>query len=548
MKACPGLATGDSTTLRLHACHVGDSPSWARISTMKDSTTLRLHGTNQQINKSANQQIKMKKLLQLTTLLFLLAQNNQAQSLISSEFLSNVSKAALESQYPGTPFISGIDQYLVLYTTYDVNGQLDTASGLFVIPDDPNFIYPLLNYQHGTVGSRWDVPSQFGGGYEHAQIFGGLGYATAAPDYLGLGYARGLHPYVHAETEARAAIDMLFAARQFADENDFLTLNDQLFITGYSQGGHAGAAAHKWIEEFFSNEFTVTAASHMSGPYSISDKMVEFTLGDNEYFFVGYIVYTALSYNMAYDNLFDDLSDFFKPTYTSTIQQFIDEDINLWQMNVQLTTQLIANEGVGEVKPKHLLQDSILNVILNDPDHPVSQALANNDLVDWTPQAPTRLVFCTADDQVYYENAVLAAATMNDNGATDVQAYEANPNANHGECVEPATIFTVLFFSGFQQIDEVVSTQSPLVSEHPMVVVTPNPATDVLHLQLSESTDPAASYEVQVYRLDGQQVYQSRLSGQAATTIGSNDWPTGTYLIKTTGPSGSFSQKLLIGD
>ncbi len=29
--ACPELDSGDSTTFRLHACHVGDSPSWASI-------------------------------------------------------------------------------------------------------------------------------------------------------------------------------------------------------------------------------------------------------------------------------------------------------------------------------------------------------------------------------------------------------------------------------------------------------------------------------------------------------------------------------------
>ena len=205
-------------------------------------------------------------------LLFGIGPNSiQAQDLISSQYLSNVSKANLESTY-GTAFHNGVDLYRVLYTTPDVLGVLDTASGLLVVPDDPGFAYPLLVYQHGTINSRWDVPSQLAGGYQLATVFGGHGYATVAADYVGLGEARGLHPYVHADTEASAAIDFLFAARQFADQNDFLTLNDQLFVTGYSQGGHAAMAAHRALELDYSSDFTVTAAAPMSGPYSVSQK------------------------------------------------------------------------------------------------------------------------------------------------------------------------------------------------------------------------------------------------------------------------------------
>ena len=143
----------------------------------------------------------MKKTL-LFCLTVLFCNNLFSQDLISSQFLSNVSKSSLESQFPDlpVPMHSGVDLYKILYTTLDIHGQLDTASGLMVIPDDSDFVYPLLNYQHGTVGSRWEVPSSLSGGYELALLFGGLGYATAAPDFLGLGEARGIHPYVHAET------------------------------------------------------------------------------------------------------------------------------------------------------------------------------------------------------------------------------------------------------------------------------------------------------------------------------------------------------------
>ena len=485
----------------------------------------------------------MKKLLILLLVLFINFQA-KAQNLVSSEFLQSISKSELETQYP-TIFHSGVDLYRILYESHDVHGQLDTASGLLVIPDNPNFIYPLLNYQHGTVGSRWDVPSQLAGGYDLATVFGGMGYATVAPDFLGLGEARGFHPYVHAETEARAAIDMLFAARQFADENDNLTLNDQLFITGYSQGGHAAAAAHKYIQQDYPNDFTVTASAPMSGPYSISEKMVEFTLGEEEYFFVGYLAYVALSYNLAYGNLYNDLSEFFKPNYVNAIQQFANEEIDLGDLTFSLISTLIANEGPGQVKPKHLLQDSILNIILNEPNHPISMALADNDLIDWVPNAPTRLVYCTADDQVYYQNAVLAESTMNANGASDLESYDADPSADHGGCVQPAVIFTLLFFANYQQMEEIVGTKG-ILSENPLMEITPNPVADQLFIKLIDSVDSFTNYDIQVLNANGQLMYRTEMSGKESTTIPTSHWSPGIYLINTTGAKGNFSQKIMV--
>ena len=50
-----------------------------------------------------------------------------------------------------------------------------------------------------------------------------------------------------------------------------VAINEQLFITGYSQGGYASMAVHKYLENPSIHE--VTAASHMSGPYNLSHVM-----------------------------------------------------------------------------------------------------------------------------------------------------------------------------------------------------------------------------------------------------------------------------------
>ncbi len=485
----------------------------------------------------------MKKAIYLF-LFVLLSLTNNAQQIVSSEFLESQTAGQLQQQFLQN-FNNGVDMYRVLYKTTDIHGVPDTASGLLIVPDEPEFNYPLLCYQHGTINSRWDVPSQLAGGYELAMAISGQGFAVIAPDFLGLGEARGLHPYVHAETEARAAVDMLFAAREFAVENDFLTLNDQLFITGYSQGGHAAFAAHKMIEEEYANDFTVTASSPMSGPYSISEKMRDFTLSDEQYNFVAYIAWTTLSYNLAYGNLFNDLNDFFKTPYVPFIEQFANEEITLNQLNTTLIQTLIAENGPGQVKPKLMLQDNILEALLNDPTHPASVALAENDLVDWVPVAPTRLMGCTADDQVTFLNATFTSEIMNNNGATDLVAVDVNSTADHGTCVIPATLATILFFQGYQQIGIIESAQEPL-SSNALINIQPNPATDYVNVQLSEFANPNSSYDLSLYNVNGKLLHQTQLSGRGILKVATIDFTPGIYLLQVRGEEGVYTQKVVV--
>ena len=165
----------------------------------------------------------------------LLSFSAKSQDLIETEYKGARTQAALAVQYG--PFMQyGVELWKVTYTTPDAFGVLDTASGLLTIPvGDETIIHPLAVYQHGTVDGPSDVPSNLQGGYELGMVLSGVGFATLTPDYLGAGEARGFHPYVHAATEASAAVDMIRAVRSHAPEMDLL-LNDQLFITGYSQG------------------------------------------------------------------------------------------------------------------------------------------------------------------------------------------------------------------------------------------------------------------------------------------------------------------------
>lgn len=415
----------------------------------------------------------------------------QAQELINSQYLGHRTKNYLQNLY-GPLMQNGINLYKINYETYDIHGELDTASGLMVVPvRDDAYNYPLLCYQHGTVNGPNDVPSNLSGGSQLPMIFGGMGYVTSAADYLGLGDARGFHPYLHAKTEASAAIDMLFAVRQLAEEDDELSLNDQLFIAGYSQGGHAAAAVHKEIEEFYPEDFTVTASAPMSGPYNLSETMIDFILDESVYYYPGYVAWTLLSLNLSAD-LGYEVEEIFKAPYADYIEQFYQAEITLSPLHSNLISQLTAIEGASI--PKFMIQDSLIAIFENEEEHPIVDAFRDNDLYDWTPQAPTRLYYCTADDQVYYLNSVVADSVMNANGAADLMAIDVNSNADHGECVSPAMIQALLFFGGYQDIsvgNEEISISTPMM-------LSPNPANDFINInQLPEGTT------IEIFDLDG---------------------------------------------
>lgn len=455
-----------------------------------------------------------------------------AQELISFEYKGERSLLQMQADY-GFLMQNGIEMYKILYTTPDVNGDLDTASGLLVLPVRDEVVqYPLLAYMHGTVDSKADVPSNLAGGWELAAVWGGIGFVSAAPDFLGLGESRGFHPYVHAATEASAGVDMLFAARAFCGQEG-PPLNDQLFVTGYSQGGHAAAALHRELEANHTADFTVTASAPMSGPYSISGAMRELMLSEEPYFFPGYLAYTALSYNEAY-GLFDEVEEYFKPPYAEPVANFYAGEITLGELQDELIALLVANEGASVAR--YMLQDSLLAAVeAGDNSHPIMQALEDNDVYDWVPQAPTRLFYCTADDQVAFTNSTLADSVMNANGASDVMAVDVGPMLDHGACVQPATIAGATFFLGYRELITSAG-EVPLASD---IRVFPNPAAGQWQVE-----GLPGDADLHVLNLDGKTLESVGYTG-GTLRLDATGYAPGYYLLRVESAAGQLTLPLI---
>lgn len=458
----------------------------------------------------------------------------QAQNLVSATFLGHKTKTELQLQYLIFPIKNGVNYYKITYTTPDVQGNSSVASALMAVPDDTTKVYPLLCYQHGTSSSKTDVPSFLNGESAIPIAFGGLGYLTVTPDYLGLGDSPGFHPYVHAATEASAGADALRAIQEFALDEGICFTND-VYLTGYSQGGHSSAALHRALDE--TDEFNVKAGAHLSGPYSISVVMRELLFADEPYSRPAYLINTMFSYQYVYGNLYSDMTEAVKPAYVAKCNDYYNGVISLSQLNDYLVAELTAAEGAPIAS--RIFNDDFKAAVEADPNHPVNLALADNDVHDWVPTAPTRLFYCVADDQVPFENSLVAEAAFLANGALDVSAGNLG-NFNHVGCVTPALFNTVQLFAPIQGTLATCSQVSAVGEQEMAFQVYPNPASDVLLIR-----DFPGDGILRVFDAQG------RLALQQQITSGSNSisilsLQNGMFFLDFQSGSASHSQKLLI--
>lgn len=475
-------------------------------------------------------------------LVALLSGTAESQKLVSVEYKSSISKGTFQAVI-GTFSTDikakyGADLYKVTYETTGSDSRKDTASGLFILPDNIEGPLPILNYQHGTTDGRNDVPSnQSGQEFLLASLFSALGFATFAPDYIGMGESRGFHPYVNAATEASAMVDMLYAVKEYMNQTE-VPFTDQLFVTGYSQGGHAAMSAHKMIEEQLNDPTVkVTAALPMSGPYSVSGVMRDLSLGSKEFFFPAYLVYTVIGAKAVEPDLYNDISNIFRPEFLSVIRPFEKTGLGLFTLNRELL--FILESEFGASVPKFLFNESIVTSLATDSTSLFNQVLQSNDVYNWKPEAPVYMLYCESDDQVPFMNSLVADSVMNTLGATDVSSKDVSNgrNLSHSDCILPALIEGIPWLLSF--IDNTTPTVQ-LTTESDLISVYPNPSVDQLYIH----TNNMSVDQIAIYDMNGRLVLtQSKNSTENRVDI--SRLHQGWYIIKIQTDKGVYSEKIM---
>jgi len=186
-----------------------------------------------------------------------------------------------DDEFVGTPtFGHGVRSYRLVYRTVSATGRPTTASGLLALPIGGPRRLSAVSFTHGTESYRGDAPSMRRSGFEPAPAYAyaSAGFATADPDYLGLGTGPGLHPWMDVPSETTAALDMLRAARHDVTGHG-AALRRRVLVTGFSQGASAALGLGRALRDGADRWFRLGALAPISGAYDFRHAELPAVLG-----------------------------------------------------------------------------------------------------------------------------------------------------------------------------------------------------------------------------------------------------------------------------
>ncbi len=455
--------------------------------------------------------------------------------LVSDSLVATLNHAEIEAVYAifdlHTMFVpiefEVVELHRIVY--YTLNGRGDgmtTASGIVTIPIGNYCDFPLIAYNHGTHNYD-EVISNFTAKYNQHYVgvpLAASGYVAVLPDYLGYG-ATPLshpHPYIHAKSEATCVVDALRAARILCN-NLAVSLNGQLFLLGYSQGGHVTMATHKEIEENNAGEFTVTASAPCSGPYDLSGMMRDSMLTAGKFSNSYFMAFVSMSFQYIYQNMYSEIVEIFTAPYDSLVLRMLSRE----------NPESYLSDSLPKIGIDMFQSDYLAELIENNA-HPFNQNLKDNDLYDWVPQAPVALFYCTDDEQVPYQNAIFTANFMTVAGA-DVQALNAG-HFNHVDCTFPAMLYAILWFDEYRVKCASEVAYGP--KDNGEIQIYPNPVLDGFVVDY----DGSVPVNLTIFDMMGRPISRHYFNGPRKIAMPDDFYPAGNYIVlaKSTGNKAYF--------
>lgn len=178
------------------------------------------------------------------------------------------------TQFSPLPF--DVSAWRVRYVTQD-RGSLAEATMVLAMPQAEGAEVPLVVFPHGTSGFTDECAPSAGGIEESAipVVLAAMGFAVAAPDYLGMngvGAPAGfLHPYLVPEATAIATLDAARATLRLQETEDLGSRADagRVALWGGSEGGFAALWAERYAGEYLP-EVEVTATLALVPPTDLT--------------------------------------------------------------------------------------------------------------------------------------------------------------------------------------------------------------------------------------------------------------------------------------
>ena len=317
--------------------------------------------------------------------------------------------------------------YHITYKTI-YKGDSIIASGVVYIPSVDDQVVSTVSFQHGTIGSDAEAPSNLAladGLNILLSALASTGFVAIAPDFIGFGSSVDImHPYYLEDLTATAVVNAIYASREVA-EMDEINIDEELYLAGYSQGGYATMASHKYYEENDVPFYDLKASFAASGGYDIK-AFQEYFFEQETYHQPFFMAYVAQAYVESLD--MGTLTDFFNEPYASAIPDYFDGSMTGPQINAQLT------DVVADLVNNDLLE----NIDSKDEYAYIREAFVDNSPIDFVPEIPLFMYHGDADITVPYQNSVDVYNQFISNGAsTEVVTFTTIEGGTHGTGLFP---------------------------------------------------------------------------------------------------------------
>ncbi|WP_298161378.1 alpha/beta fold hydrolase [Brevundimonas sp.] len=313
---------------------------------------------------------------------------SQSGQLVRFEPIDQLDLATLQqtaSELPGAIAVNnGVRLYRLVYRS-SVRGQAIDASALVAVPDTQGPPRGVVLYLRGSDIPRNAAPSTPNGIWTNeAAVFGGNGFVTIVPDYIGFGASPS--PQAFLLTDENVAD--FRAALTAAQEELALGTHTPLFITGFSQGGQLSAALHRDLDARPLHGYDLRETVAVAGPHELVRTFaarIEEPLASNP-IAMGYVAWAAYTFAWREGRRLEEV---FAPAYVAQAPRWFGGSMSMIEL---------LGEAPGSIT--EVLRPEFLASVRTDRDFWFNRMVRENETYDWAPRAPLHVILGTADDHV----------------------------------------------------------------------------------------------------------------------------------------------------
>lgn len=359
-----------------------------------------------------------------------------------SQGISQVYFSVLASQYDVASGMaaevgSNVTVYkITYYTTFQDSALL--VSGLVCVPDNEG-TYPVLCFQNGTNVEYAKAPSKdFDSNlFTLLESVSSMGYIVVIPDYPGFGESEQVfHPYLEADNTVPSLVDILKATQEFVGQDEIAaSLNSDLYIMGYSQGGWATMQLQHEIETKGLDGYDLKASSCGAGPYDLN--YLNFLIPSQDSYPMPYFLAFLMDAYHIHGEFSNPLSDIFAEPYASKIPGLFNGVNTGGQINSELTASisdlLNSDYRVGfQTEAKY---------------QSIRDAFTKNSITAWNVTTPTHLYHGQNDTFVPLEMSQKMMQEFTDAGVSqDKVQFTVMPGVDHQTGIIPFGLASLQWF------------------------------------------------------------------------------------------------------